>query len=189
MSSLQQANGLFAASVPIRVSALRFGMIFVLNQNVTVSLHARSSAVAVVTGRRDAIRLSRVLINPPFLEPLSRIFFIRRDQVKTCWINSRRMTERPDMARQQEIKGFDLIWVPLPLIEFRQRLHNGRTADRDLSDRWRGLDPQSGCGQAEGSANDAHPCLRDPFAILARGVGWIQEMTEAVLGPSILLVV
>jgi hypothetical protein len=36
-------------------------------------------------------------------------------------------------------------------------------ADHDgyLSDRWRRFDTQRGCGQSEGSANNAQPCLRD----------------------------
>ncbi len=37
--------------------------------------------------------------------------------------------------------------------------------------------------------HSSQPCLRDPLAIIAFRIGWIQEMTEAVLGPPVFFVI
>lgn len=45
------------------------------------------------------------------------------------------------------------------------------------------------CWQSDRPANDCQPDLRNPIAIFAFGINWVQQMTKAVLGPTILLII
>src|ERR1035437_4147636 len=59
----------------------------------------------------------------------------------------------------------------------------------DLSNCWRRFDTQRSCRQPKRPTNDIQPGLCDPFTVIALGVGRIQEMAEAVLGPAIFRVI
>jgi hypothetical protein len=48
---------------------------------------------------------------------------------------------------------------------------------------------QSRAVRSFGSRKNIHPNLRDPLAIFAFRISRVQEMTQAVFGPAVLLVV
>jgi hypothetical protein len=68
------------------IGALHFGMVFVFYENIAIRLDASGVATAMMAGSGDPIFLARVLINLFLLEPLPRIEFIGRDEVKTSGI-------------------------------------------------------------------------------------------------------
>jgi hypothetical protein len=79
-------------------------------------------SISVVSGRRDAVRLAAVLINPFDVRPAFWICFVRRDEMEALRINTRWMPERTHVARQREVERLDLIpvgFAPIHLVKFK----------------------------------------------------------------------
>jgi hypothetical protein len=93
------------------------------------------------------------------------------------------------MARQQEVERFYPIVVFLSAIEPCQRTHCGWTCNWNASYCRQMLEPQRLRGQTRRPANHAHPRLTNPIPILARWIKRVSQMTETVLGPSVLVIV
>src|SRR5208283_4435612 len=104
-------------------------------------------------------------------------------------IDTGRMAEGLYVAGHQEVERFDLVDIFLAFVELLQGTHDGWTGDRCAANRRLMFETWVLRWQFHRFANHAQPRLRNPFPILAFGIGRIQEMTESVLGPSIFFVV
>ena len=65
----------------------------------------------------DSVMLSCVLIDPGHLQPLVRIQFMGRNQMKLFRIDPRRMAELLHMDRQQKVKRLESVAIFLANIE------------------------------------------------------------------------
>jgi hypothetical protein len=120
---------LLAARFPGRIGALRFRVDFILAQDFAVGFHTRGVAVAVMT-----VILPGILVDPSFLEPFARIWFIWRNQVKALRVGTSKVAEGLYVARHQEIEWLDLIDVFLSFVELFKGTHNGGAGNRRTTD-------------------------------------------------------
>src|SRR5262249_31398728 len=86
------------------VGALRLGMVFVIVDYLTMRLHARDLAVAVIATRRNPIFAFRVAVDPRQLQPATRVRFVGRDQLKALGVHAGRMPKFSRMARREKIE-------------------------------------------------------------------------------------
>ena len=83
-----------------------------------------------------------------------------------------------------------LICLPYGFPAFRlQRLHHRWTADGNSAHGDPLRKAQRLRRKAQRSAHDVKPRLRDPAAIFALRIGWIEQMPKAMLGVAVLLVI
>ncbi len=92
MTTLKQTDGLLFARIACRIGRFRFGMILILTKNIPVCLHACRVIGTDQAICRDAIGVSRVLVNPFDFEPSSRIVVInemKMFRVGALWVSER----------------------------------------------------------------------------------------------------
>jgi hypothetical protein len=99
------------------------------------------------------------------------------------------MAERLYVARDEEIERLDFVRIRLRLVERGQWAHNRRATDGDPPDSGHAPETEPWRNDPVRAGDQVMPDLRDPVAVLRLGVGGIQQMTKAVLRPSILVVV
>ena len=104
-------------------------------------------------------------------------------------IHADRMTKLSHMAADDEVERFDLLRVRLPSVQRFQRLHHRRAADRDATNGYALLESERLRSEAQRSTHDREPCLRDPTAIVALRIGWIEQMPETMFGVAVFLVI
>src|SRR5437016_10300942 len=105
-------------------------MDFVLAQDLAVGFHSRGMTVAVMTGCGDSVLVRGILVNPSFLQPVSRICVIGGNQVKTLRVNSWRMAERLYLARHQKVERLNLVNICFSFIERFKGPHDGGARNR-----------------------------------------------------------
>ena len=93
------------------------------------------------------------------------------------------------MAAQDEVERLDLLCVRLARVEACQRPQYLGAAYGDLPDRHAIGNRQRLRCEAQRSAHDPKPRVRDPAAIVTGWIAGIEQMPEPVLGPAIFLVI
>ena len=135
-------------------------------------------------------RLFRVLVNPiASLAIVSDLIRTARSDENAQGL-SREDGRTVDVTGQQEIERLDLVDVPFPFVEIRERSHNGRTADRHTSNSRRVFEVGIlGLSTSMLLRTIFEPDLRNPFAVFALGIGRIQQMAQAVLRPAVFFII
>lgn len=142
-----------------------------------------------MASRRDPVGVPRVLVDPGHLEPMTRVTVVRRNEMKILRVGTLGMAKCLYVTGQQEIERLDLFRVGLTLVQSGQRPDYGRTANRHATNSGPIFKCQAPCRQLQRFSHHIEPGLPNPFAILAVGIGRIQRLAKAMLGPSICLIV
>ena len=105
--------------------------------------------------------------------------------MKMFGVGTRRMAEGFYVAGQKKIKRLDLLRILLPLIQFCERVHYNWTAYGDPTDCRQGLKGRFFGREPQRLPHHRKPDVRDPLTIFALGIRRVEEMTQAMLGPSV----
>src|SRR5437016_2724669 len=99
------------------------------------------------------------------------------------------MSKRPHVARREEVKRLHLLFVGFPVVQGRERLQQRRARHRDASNGRKTLESECLRRESKCAACDVQPQMTNPRAVFTVGVGWIHQMTEPMLRPSVVAVV
>src|ERR1041385_3441438 len=104
MSSLEQSYCRFSTYISVKVRAFRFGVKFVFGNNIAIGLHTCGLSAAVISKRIYVKQIRRILVNPPFFLPFTRIRLEGCNQMEFRGVNIYRMSQWTYMTTKQEIE-------------------------------------------------------------------------------------